>query len=151
MFLYTEPQENSLTIVQEQWRAVGAEATIRRMEYAAWQDATKKGEHDLRAVDGTHSTADIAYWFTCAARPLPNNLAWCDPATEKAFESTQKTTDNAVRVKGFEDLETRLVTYPVLIPLPHTSWVVGVWDSVKDLDLNPIHGYYKLMDARKAR
>lgn len=151
VYLYTEPQENSLTIVQEQWRAIGAEATIRRLEYAAWQEAIRKGEHDIRAIDGTHSTADIAYWFTCAARPVSNNLFWCDPATEKAYEQTQKTTDNAVRVKAFQDLETRLVTYPVVIPLPHTSWVVGVRDGVKDLELHPIHGYYKLMDARKAR
>ncbi|HEY8368227.1 MAG TPA: ABC transporter substrate-binding protein [Thermodesulfobacteriota bacterium] len=151
VFVYSEPQANTLTVIQEQWRAIGAEATIRQMEYAAWIEATKKGEHDIRYVDGTHSTADIAYWYTCAARPHPNNIFWCDPTTEKLYEITQKTTDPAARVKAFQDLELDLIKRAVLIPMPHTAWVVGVWDSVKDLELHPIHGYYKLLDARKAR
>ncbi len=150
VYIYTETQANLMTIVQEQWREIGAEATIRQLEYAAHQEATKRGEHDMRYVDGTHSTADIAYWFTCAARPHPNNLFWCDPTTDRLFEQTQRTTDSAVRVKAFRELETRLVEQAVVIPMPHTSWVVGVWDSVKDLELHPIHGYYKLLDARKS-
>ena len=37
----------------------------------------------------------------------------------------------------------------VLIPMPHTTWLVGKQSYVKDLKLHPIHGMYRLMDAKK--
>ena len=39
---------------------------------AAWQKAMRAGAHDMRYVNGTHSTADIAYWFLCESKPYPN-------------------------------------------------------------------------------
>jgi hypothetical protein len=38
-----------------------------------------------------------------------------------------------------------------MIPMPHTQWVVGTSDRVADLELHPIHGYFKLLDARKTK
>jgi len=34
--------------------------------------------------------------------------------------------------------------------MPRTLLLVGMWDSVKDLKLHPVHGLYKLMDAKKS-
>lgn len=150
-YIYTETQANLMSVVQQQWREAGADAQIRQLEYAAWQNAVKAGEHDMFYVDGTHSTADLAYWFLCKSIPYPNTLKWCDPTTDKLFETTQQTTDNAQRLQAFQEMEKDFMRRAVMIPMPHTLWVVGVWDAVKDLELHPIHGYYKLLDARKGK
>lgn len=148
-YIYTESQANLMTVVQQQWREIGADVEIRLMEYAAWEKAVKEAEHDMRYVDSTHSTADFAYWFTCEAIPYPNHMFWCDPVTDKYYQITQTTMNNAERVKAFQDMEKDFIRRAVLIPMPHTMWIVGAWDNVKDLELHPIHGYYKLLDARK--
>ena len=149
-YIYTESMANLMTVVQQQWREIGADVEVRMMEYAAWQKAVKEGEHDMRYVDSTHSTADFAYWFTCAAIPYPNHMHYCDPTTDKYYEISQKTLVNSERVKAFQDMEKDFIKRAILLPMPHTMWIVAAWDNVKDLDLHPIHGYYKLMDVTKA-
>ena len=149
VYIYTEIQANLMTVVKEQWREIGADASIRQMEWAGFLNAMKAGEHDIFYMDGTHHTADISYWFTCQAIPFPNTLQWCDPETEKLFLTTQRTIVNADRVKAFQDIERDFMKRAVLIPMPHTFWLIGSWDYVKDLEIHPVHGYYKLLDAKK--
>ena len=149
VYIYTEQQANIMTVVQEQWRKIGADPVIKQMEYAAWQNAMRAGEHDIRYVNGTHSTADIAYWFLCESKPYPNHLFWCDSKTEEYQKITVTTTNLEERIKAFQDMEQDFMNRAVLIPMPHTTWLVGKQSYVKDLKLNPIHGMYKLMDAKK--
>lgn len=148
-YIYSESQANLMTVIQEQWREIGADVGIRLMEYAAWQKAVREGEHDMRYVDSTHSTADFAYWFTCAAIPYPNHMHYCDPTTDKYYEITQKTTVPSERIKAFQEMEKDFIKRAILLPMPHTMWIVGVWENIKDLELHPIHGYYKLLDTKK--
>jgi peptide/nickel transport system substrate-binding protein len=150
-YIYTESMANVMTVVQQQWREVGADVEIRQMENAAWDIAVKASEHDMRLVDSTHSTADFAYWFTCDAVPYPNHMHYCDQTTDKYWQITQKTVNNNERVKAFQDMEKDFIKRAILIPVPHTMWLVAAWDNVKDLELHPIHGYYKLMDAKKTK
>jgi len=150
VYIYTEQQANIMTVVQEQWRKIGADPVIKQMEYAAWQKAMRAGEHDMRYVNGTHSTADIAYWFLCESKPYPNHLFWCDPKTDEYQKITVTTTKPEERIKAFQDMEQDFMNRAVLIPMPHTTWLVGKQSYVKDLKLHPIHGMYRLMDAKKA-
>ena len=146
---YSESAANLMTVVQEMWRQIGAKANLQQTEYAAWQKDMRARNHDMRYVNGTHSTADFAYWFVCKSIPYPNHIYWCDPKTEEYFNITQTTLNNDERIKAFQDLEKDFMRRAVVIPMPHTMWVVGVSDKVKDLELHPIHGIYKLMDAHK--
>ena len=149
VYIYNESQANLMTVVQEQWRKIGAQPEIRQMEWAAVQKALRAGEHDMRYINGTHSTADIAYWFICDSMPYPNTLFWCDAKTDELQEITITTTDPQKRIQAFQDLEQRWLNQALLIPMPHTTWLVGCWDYVKGFKLHPIHGMYKLMDVRK--
>jgi peptide/nickel transport system substrate-binding protein len=148
---YSEQQANLLAVVQEEWREIGAEATVRQLEYAAWQKAVTSGEEDTSYVDGTHHTADFAYWFICKSIPYPNTMHRCDEQTDKYFEITQTTLDPKKRTQAFQDMEKDFMRRAVLIPMPHTMWVVGASEKVADLQLNPIHGVYKLLDVRKTK
>src|SRR5690606_35536990 len=86
MYVYSEVQEQIALVVQAHLRDVGVDVRIRNMEYAAWTDALARAEHDIYYVDGTHSTADFAYWFTEAALPYPNGTKWVDPETERLYQ-----------------------------------------------------------------
>ena len=149
VYIYTEQQANIMTVVQEQWRQIGADPKIRQMEYAAWQKAMRAGEHEMRYVNGTHSTADIAYWFLCESIPYPNHLFWCDPKTDEFQKITVTTTKPEERINAFQEMEKDFMNRAVLIPMPHSTWLVGAWDYVQNLKLHPIHGMYRLMDAKK--
>jgi ABC-type transport system substrate-binding protein len=147
--IYSEEQANIMTVVQENFRQIGAKANLNMTEYAAWQKDMRAKNHGMRYVDGTHSTADFAYWFVCKSIPYPNHVYWCDPKTDKFFEISQTTTNAAERVKAFQDFEQDFVERAIAIPMPHTMWIVGQSDRVKDLSLHPIHSIYKLLDAHK--
>jgi peptide/nickel transport system substrate-binding protein len=148
---YSEQQANLLSVVQQQWREIGAESQLRQLEYAAWQKAVTAGEHDTSYTDGTHSTADLSYWWVCKSMPYPNILKRCDEATDRYFEITQTTLDAKKRIQAFQDMEKDFMRRAAMIPMPHTQWVVGTSDRVADLELHPIHGYFKLLDARKMK
>jgi ABC-type transport system substrate-binding protein len=150
MYVYTEAQAQLATVLQEQFRKIGADPAVKLLEYAAWQKAMRDGEHDMRYVDGTTSSPDgAAYWYTCASIPYPNTVFWCDAKTDEAYKTTQTTLNEGQRLRAFGEFERRLIEQAVVMPMPQTMMMVGVWETVKDLNLHPVHGIYKLMDAKK--
>jgi peptide/nickel transport system substrate-binding protein len=150
IYVYTETQAQLATVLQEQFRKIGADPAVKLMEYAAWQKAMREYEHDMRYVDGTTSSPDGAsYWYVCNSIPYPNHVYWCDEKTDEFYKTTQTTLNERERLKAFGEFERRLIEKAVIIPMPHTMMMVGVWDTVKDLNLHPVHGIYKLLDAKK--
>lgn len=150
IYVYSELQSQLATILQEQFRKIGAEVAVKQLEYAAWEKAMRAGEHDLRYVDGTTSSPDGAsYWYVCASVPYPNHAFWCDTKTDEFYQITQTTLSERDRLKAFGDFDRRLIERAAVIPMPRTLQLVGVWDTVKDLNLHPVHGLYKLLDAKK--
>lgn len=147
IYVYAEWQQQLATVLQAQLREVGVDSEIRSMDFAAWKKATESGEHDLRFIDGSHTTADILYWFTCAAQPYPNNSFWCDRETDDLFKQAQEAGSVEGRVKAFQQMEQRLLDQAALIMMPHTAQLVGTWSHVKGTDyFHPVHGFYKFVD-----
>ena len=147
LYVYTGVQEDVAVVIQEQLRNIGAEINIRAMELPAVQEAVRANQHHMRYVDGTHSTADFAYWFVTDSIPLPNYLYWSDEKFDSLFEITQTTVDNSERVQAFQDIEKRILETQVMIPMPHHMWLVGHRDGVHLGTFHPIHGIYRLMDT----
>jgi ABC-type transport system substrate-binding protein len=147
--IFTEGQANILTMVQEMFRKVGANAMIRQTEYAAFQKDMRDKNHGMCYLDGSHSTADFAYFYICKSIPYPNYSYWCDSTTDKLFEISQTATSISERVKAFQDFEQYFIEKAVAIPMPHSMWIIGQSERVKDLPLHPIHGVYKLLDVHK--
>jgi peptide/nickel transport system substrate-binding protein len=144
-----DTQASIMVLVQEMFRKIGAKAVIHQTEVAAWKKDMRDKNHGMRASDGSHSTADFAYFFICKSIPYPNHIYWCDEKTDKFFETSQRTTDNSKRIKAFQEFEQDFIKRAIAIPLPHTMWIIGKSKVVKDLSLHPIHSIYKLMDAHK--
>lgn len=146
MWVYTDISERVAVIVQAYLRQVGIDLSIRRVEQAAWNDTMAAGGHDMAYVDGSHTTADISYWYTEAALPTPNRTKWVDPRTEELYALSQTTTDPAERTRAFQEIEQILVGESVMIPLPHHQWLVGSRDNVHGLTFDAVHGLFKFQD-----
>jgi len=148
LYVYSGIQEDIAVVVQEQCRQEGIKIEILSMEYAAVIAAVREGKHHMRYTDGTHSTADFAYWYVTDSIPYPNYLRWSDKEYDRLFNITYTTMDLDKRIKAFQDIEKRLLETQVLIPMPRHMWIVGYRDNVTIGKFHPIHGLFKLMDTK---
>lgn len=148
ILVYSGVQSDISQVVQEQVRQVGITLTMTALDLAAIQDMIRQNKHQLRYVDGSHSTADFAYWYITDSIPLPNYLYWSDETYDRLFQITQTTIDNNERVKAFQDIEKRILETQVLVPMPHHTWIVAHRDFVEIEGFNAIQGIYKLMDTK---
>jgi peptide/nickel transport system substrate-binding protein len=144
VLVYTDLHEKLALVVQASARQAGIDLKVRRLEFAAWRHAIMNGEHEMYYVDGTHSTADIAYWWTTDSIPYPNHPRVRD--IDDLFKVTQTTTNRAARVRAFNEIEKKLVGEAYLIPMPHTPWLFAYREHVKFAYWDPIHGIQKALD-----
>ena len=147
LYVFTELHERIVTPVQAQLRQVGFDLQIKRLESAAFNTATRAGEHDARFLPMIYSSGDFLYFFVSSAAPSPNTVRWRDDRTDTLFQQSQTTLKEAERVKAFQGIEQRLVGEAVVVPIQHIRWIFGNRPRARGLKYHPIHGIYKLMDA----
>ena len=68
-FVFTELHERIVTPVQATLRDAGFDMQIKRLESAAFNTATRAGEHDMRFLPMIYSSADFLYFFVSQAIP----------------------------------------------------------------------------------
>jgi peptide/nickel transport system substrate-binding protein len=146
-YVFTELHERIVTPIQATLRDVGVDMQIKRLESAAFTAATRAGDHDLRFLPMIYSSADFLYFFVSAAIPSPNTTRWADDRTDTLFRLTQTTLKEPERVRAFQQLEQRLVSEAVVVPIQHIRWIFGTRPRVQGMKYHPIHGVYKLMDT----
>jgi len=149
IIVYNENAERMMQIVQADMRKVGIDFQIRRFEHAAWRRAIENDEHEMYYVDGTHSTADLSYWFISKSIPYPNNVHLVDMVIDSLYDLSQRTLYPEVRTFAFQKIDQRLVDGAIIIPMPRNRWLIGMNESVKGLVFDPIHGMHKLIDVHK--
>jgi peptide/nickel transport system substrate-binding protein len=147
LYVFTELHERIVTPVQAQLRQVGFDLQIRRLESAAFNTATRAGEHDARFLPMIYSSGDFLYFFVSSAIPSPNTVRWRDERTDAFFQQSQTTLKEAERIKAFQGIEQRLVGEAVVVPIQHIRWIFGSRSRARGLKYHPIHGIYKLMDS----
>jgi len=147
LYVFTELHERIVTPVQAQLRQVGFDLQIKRLESAAFNTATRAGEHDARFLPMIYSSPDFLYFFVSAAVPSPNTVRWRDDRTDTLFQQSQTTLKEPERVKAFQGIEQRLVGEAVVVPIQHVRWIFGSRPRAHGLKYHPIHGIYKLMDV----
>lgn len=147
IIVYNETAERMMQLIQADMRRIGVDFQISRMEHAAWRRYIEQGQHEMFYVDGTHSTADLSYWFISRSIPYPNNIHKEDIIIDALYDMTQRTTKPENRTKAFQKIDQRLVGEAFVIPMPRNRWLIGLNDSVKGLTFDPIHGMHKLIDV----
>ena len=147
LYVFTELHERIVTPVQAQLRQVGFDLQIKRLESAAFNTATRAGEHDARFLPMIYSSSDFLYFFVSSAVPSPNTVRWKDDRTDTLFQQSQTTLKEAERIKAFQGIEQRLVGETVVVPIQHIRWIFGSRARAHGLKYHPIHGIYKLMDV----
>lgn len=142
--VYTEPAEKMVITMQAAARQAGVDLKVKRLEFAAFRQHATNQEHEMFYMDGSHSTADFAYWWTTTSIPYPNHARITD--IDDLFDTTQTTTNPDERIKAFHEIEKILVGKYYLIPMPRTVWLVGLRDNVHYSYWDPIHGIQKALD-----
>ncbi len=147
VYLTTELNEQINTAIQAQLREVGIDMQVKRLESAAYSDATQAGEHDARFIPMIYSSPDHMYFFITDSIPSPNTMFWSDPKFDEMFVTSQTTIDEEERIKTFQEMEMYLLEQAVVIPIQHLKWIFAWRDEVKGTKFHNIHGIYKLMDT----
>jgi peptide/nickel transport system substrate-binding protein len=146
-YVFTELHERIVTPIQATLRDAGVDLQIKRLEAAAFNSATRAGDHDMRFLPMIYSSADFLYFFVSQAIPSPNTVRWRDERTDALFRLSQTTLKESERIKAFQGIEQRLVEQAVVVPIQHIRWIFGARPRVGGMKYHPIHGVYKLMDA----
>lgn len=147
VYLTTELNEQINTAIQAQLLKVGIDMQVKRLERAAYDEATKNGEHDARFIPMIYTTPDHMYFFIGDSIPSPNTTRWSDPKFDEMFQKTQTTIDEDERMKTFQEMELYMLEQAVVVPIQHLKWIFAWREEVKGTKFHNIHGIYKLMDT----
>lgn len=146
-YVSSEEGEMILQVVQDHLRDVGVDMQITRLDQAAFDAATKAGEHDARFTPMIYTTPDHMYFFVTDSIPGPNNLFYSNEDYDATFAQTQVTVDQEERIRLFGELERHLLENVVVVPLQHVRWIFAMQERVNGTTFHNIHGTYKLLDT----
>lgn len=146
-YVSTEEGEQILQVIQDHLKDVGIDMQITRLDAAAFNDATKAGEHDARFTPMIYTTADHMYFFISSAIPSPNNIFYSNPEFDELFDKSQITVDEDERNTLFGQMEEHLLDQAVVVPIQHVRWIFASQERVKGTKYHNIHGAYKLTDT----
>jgi peptide/nickel transport system substrate-binding protein len=146
-YVSTEEAEQICQVVQAQLKEIGIDMQVRRLDSAAFSEATQAGEHDARFTPMIYTTADHMYFYETNAIPSPNNLFHSNPAFDELFARSQSTVDQAEQITIFGEMETFILEEAVVVPIQHVRWIFTRDERVQGMRYHNIHGVYKMMDT----
>ena len=146
-YVPTEEAEQICQVVQAQLKEIGIDMQIRRLDSAAYNDATKAGEHDARFTPMIYTTGDHMYFYATKSIPTPNNLFYSNTAFDELFEKSQSSLDEAERLTLFGQMEKMLLDEAVIIPIQHVRWIITRNERVQGTKYHNIHSIYKMTDT----
>lgn len=146
-YVSTEEAEQICQVVQAQLKEIGIDMQVRRLDSAAFSEATQAGEHDARFTPMIYTTADHMYFYETKAIPSPNNLFYSNPAFDELFAKSQSTVDQAEQLQIFGEMEKFVLEEAIVVPIQHVRWIFTRDERVQGMRYHNIHGVYKMMDT----
>ena len=132
-------------VIQEQFKAVGVDATIRLAAYAALEPDMIAGKYDVGLLSRSHLTdvADpIAFLMSDYGCKGGYNLSQhCDPAFDEAIAKATGEADPAARHKIYATAATQLQERAVNLFIVHERGNDAVSTKVKNYRLHPLYHY----------
>ncbi|WP_408006935.1 glutathione ABC transporter substrate-binding protein [Pseudalkalibacillus sp. A8] len=130
---------NMAEVIQSQLKGIGVDVKIQVMEYGAYIDIIDKGDHDMFIGGWGNATGDGDYnqynLFHSASQGAPgNHFYYSNPEVDKLIEAARKETDEAKRLKLYEQVMQMEIEDTVYIPIrnyehmaAHSKNVSGFW------------------------
>jgi peptide/nickel transport system substrate-binding protein len=118
----------AIQLVQEQWRAVGIEATIESTDQATLITRVATGNYQStiwRQFDSPHPLGDSVWWHPNTAKPIPeislNFARNKNPAIGAALDEARETTDKAREKELYQEVQRLMAQDIPYIWLNHTQ------------------------------
>ncbi len=148
--IYTSDTQSAVEIcqiVQAQLKEVGIDCEIKTSEFGTFLDKVSKGEHDMCLMTWSTSTvdADFTYYaqFDSSQYGIYGNMMKPDsfPGLDENIEKARSTSDEAVRMEAYKNVEDILAENSIYRPLICRNVVVGATDKVEGFEIraNEVH------------
>lgn len=140
--------ENLIPLVQEQLAAVGIQVTPRQLEWTAYLEALRAGEHEMMLMSVRYANEDgiLYFYFNSEQRPAPNRFDFVDEQVDESLDIGRTSLDEDERSQAYANIQERVVDAAVFAPLVHLERAVAVSPEVENLEVHPYYVLYKLLD-----
>jgi peptide/nickel transport system substrate-binding protein len=130
---------NMAEVIQSQLKGIGVNVEIQVMEYGAYIEMANNGEHDLFIGGWGNATGDGDYnqynlFHSASQGPAGNHFYYSNPVVDQKIEAARKETDEAKRLKLYEEVMQMEIDEAVYIPIrnyehmaAHSKNVSGFW------------------------
>jgi peptide/nickel transport system substrate-binding protein len=130
---------NMAEVIQSQLKGIGVNVKIQVMEYGAYIEMANNGEHDLFIGGWGNATGDGDYnqynlFHSASQGPAGNHFYYSNPVVDQKIEAARKETDEAKRIKLYEEVMQMEIDEAVYIPIrnyehmaAHSKNVSGFW------------------------
>lgn len=156
--IYTSDTQSAIEIcqiIQAQLKEVGIDCEIKTSEFGTFLDKVSKGEHDMCLMTWSTSTvdADFTYYaqFHSNQYGIYGNMMkpGLFPGLDENIEKARNTSDEAIRMEAYKNVETILAENSIYRPLICRNVVVGATDKVEGFEVhaNDIHDFLKVKVA----
>ncbi|NLL36634.1 MAG: peptide-binding protein [Fretibacterium sp.] len=134
--------------IQAMLLEVGIKCEVSVMEFGSFIERSSKGEHDMGYFGWTTSTADADYTYYSLVYSTqtgaPGNRSFIqDPKVDELVNLGRNSTDEAVRLKAYSELEDILQDVSNNAPLFYSTINAGASKKVQNFVIDPA-GYHKL-------
>lgn len=136
------------TILQDQFKAIGIEASIETLEWGAYIDRTARGEHDMFILGWVTVTGDGDYGlyplFHTSAHGRPGNRAfYSNPKVDELLDIARTSIDQNEREEAYKEVQKIVQEEVPVITMVYTNQNVGMQKYVTNFKLHPT-GFFDL-------
>ena len=142
------------TILQDQFKAIGIEASIETLEWGAYIDRTARGEHDMFILGWVTVTGDGDYGlyplFHTSAHGRPGNRAfYSNPKVDELLDIARTSIDQNEREEAYKEVQKIVQEEVPVITMVYTNQNVGMQKYVTNFKLHPT-GFFDLYNIEFA-
>ncbi|GAU78929.1 ABC transporter substrate-binding protein [Fusibacter sp. 3D3] len=138
------------TIIQNQLAEIGIKTEIQVLEWGAYLEGIKNGDHEMFMVGWSTQTPDpdmSLYGPFHSSQKGKNNFSYYDnPKVDALLEEGRKLADSKERQAIYEELQTIIREEAPWIVMENSETVVGVRSNIEGFDPSPF-GYHVLYNV----
>lgn len=140
--------DNLIPLVQEQLAEIGVQVTPRQLEWTAYLEALRAGEHEMMLMSVRYSNEDgiMFFYFNSEQRPAPNRFDFVDAEVDEWLNVGRTSLDTAERAEAYENIQLRAIETAVFAPVAHEQRAVAASSSLS-VSVHPFYVLYKLLDT----
>ena len=125
-----DPWKDSAQLVQAQLKDLGVDMQIQQLEFGTLLARAKSGEQQAHFMGYTYTNPDIVYiWFHSSNIGKGLNLShYNDPRLDRLIDDARLATDDAQRLKVYEEIQKLIVDKALWVPL-WTNFIYTAYQS----------------------